>query len=93
MSRQLKELRALMPFSWDPRIEQHPAGKSSLRDFKDVFSFSVDEKGRRSGSGQGQVVATPAPPRKRLAKVRSVAYCEVNLTLNLHHVLQRHMCH
>ncbi len=69
MSRQLKELRSLMPWTWDARIEEHPAGESSLRDFKGAFGWSRDDKGRRSG-GTPREVSTPAPSaRKRPPQV------------------------
>lgn len=52
----------------DARIEEHPAGESSLRDFKDVYSWTGDEKGRRSSGAPRDPVALP--PRKRVPKVR-----------------------
>ncbi len=30
MSRALKELRGLVPFSWDARVEEHPAGEAAV---------------------------------------------------------------
>lgn len=63
MSRQLKELRSLMPWTWDARIDEHPAGESSLRDFKDVYSWTGDGKGRRAGGNHRDALPTP-PPRK-----------------------------
>lgn len=69
MSRQLKELRSLMPWTWDARIEEHPAGESSLRDFKDVYRWTGDEKGRRSSAAPRDASAAP-PPRNRVPKAR-----------------------
>lgn len=58
-----------MPWTWDARIEEHPAGESSLRDFKGAFGWSRDDKGRRSG-GTPREVSMPAPSaRKRPPKV------------------------
>ena len=51
-----------MPFSWDARIEDHPVGNASLRDFAGAFSWS-EQHGRRSAGSPGG--ATPLPPRKR----------------------------
>lgn len=70
MSRQLKELRSLMPWTWDARIDEHPAGESSLRDFKDVYSWTGDGKGRRAGGNHHNALPTP-PPRKCLRKVKA----------------------
>ena len=52
--RQLRELRNLIPFAWDDKLEDHPAGAAVLRDFKDVFSWR-----------QCRSTATPhsAPPK------------------------------
>ena len=54
----------------DARIDEHPAGKSSLRDFKDVYCWTGDEKGRRSNaSPRGSSAASL--PRKRPPKART----------------------
>ena len=30
----LSELKGLVPFSWDGRIDDHPAGEAAMRDFQ-----------------------------------------------------------
>lgn len=45
--RQLKELRSLMPWNWDARIEDHPPGEKAMVDFEDVVNYRYD--GRRRG--------------------------------------------
>lgn len=39
--RQLKELRRLMPWTWDARIEKHPPGEKSLEDFEYIYATQV----------------------------------------------------
>eukprot|EP00884_Botryococcus_braunii_P014334 jgi/Botrbrau1/22901/Bobra.0065s0053.1 len=37
--RQLKELRNLMPWTWDTRLDEHPPGDAAMRDFQECFSW------------------------------------------------------
>ena len=51
--RQLKELRSLMPWNWDARIEDHPPGEKAMMDFEDVVNYRYD--GRRRGRSMSAV--------------------------------------
>ena len=53
-----KELLSLMPFSWDPRVRQHPVGDAAMRDFQNAFTLS------------GRTPRTPGSARKRSPPVR-----------------------
>lgn len=45
--RQLKELRRLMPWNWDARVEEHPPGEKAMQDFEDVVNYRIDGRKRR----------------------------------------------
>ena len=45
--RQLKELRSLMPWNWDSRVEEHPPGEKAMQDFEDVVNYRIDGRKRR----------------------------------------------
>ena len=75
--RQLKELRSLMPWNWDARIEDHPPGEKAMVDFEDVVNYKYDGRRRaRSLSAVEEVArfqkaeeARVERERKRLARV------------------------
>ncbi|KAK9814509.1 hypothetical protein WJX72_007088 [[Myrmecia] bisecta] len=60
MARQLKELRNLMPWTWDARVEDHPPGEAAMRDFQDAFSWT----GRPSRNAHQPEAATASPRHK-----------------------------
>jgi hypothetical protein len=69
MARQLKELRGLMPWTWDSRLDTHPPGEAAMRDFEDCrWGVGNWTRGPRRAS---HVPATQAAPQrnKRSAKV------------------------
>lgn len=45
--KQLKELRRLMPWNWDARVEEHPPGEKAMQDFEDVVNYRIDGRKRR----------------------------------------------
>lgn len=61
MSRAIKELRGLMPFSWDSRVEEHPVGTAAMRDFQDAFGWS-GRYPRTPGAGTTRKRSTPVSP-------------------------------
>lgn len=58
MSRAIKELRGLMPFSWDSRVEEHPVGSAAMRDFQDAFGWS-ERNPRTPGASSTRKRSTP----------------------------------
>ncbi|KAK9807155.1 hypothetical protein WJX73_001083 [Symbiochloris irregularis] len=66
--RQLRELQSLIPFSWDERLEDHPAGAAALKDFQTAFQWQERPK-RRSTLSQP---ASGRPAKRPRAKARSV---------------------
>jgi hypothetical protein len=54
--RQLKELRRLMPWNWDSRVEEHPPGEKAMHDFEDIVNYRIDGRKRRSHSIVGQSI-------------------------------------
>ncbi|MCJ1423423.1 hypothetical protein MMC29_001306 [Sticta canariensis] len=68
-SRQLRELRGLLPFSWDDRLEDHPAGTAAMRDFQAAFAWDSASKRKPStsagvtpGSSKRSRLLTPLRP-------------------------------
>ncbi len=45
--RQLKELRRLMPWTWDANLEKHPPGEKALKDFENVLSHQEQSRTRK----------------------------------------------
>ena len=70
MARQLKELRSLMPWTWDSRLDSHPPGEAAMRDFEDCHSWT---RAPRRHAASPAVHATPN--RKRGARVHPSANC------------------
>ncbi|MEW5312748.1 MAG: hypothetical protein WDW38_004357 [Sanguina aurantia] len=63
-SRLLKELRSLAPWQWDARVNLHPAGASSLRDFSLIESAILEaepghSKTRQASETQKDVTTAP----------------------------------
>ena len=79
--RQLKELRSLMPWNWDARIEDHPPGEKAMMDFEDVVNYRYDGRRRaRSVSAVEEVErfkraeeAKAEREKKRLARLERAA--------------------
>lgn len=79
--RQLKELRSLMPWNWDARIEDHPPGEKAMVDFEDVVNYRYDGRRRaRSVSAVEEVErfkkaeeARAEREKKRLARLERAA--------------------
>lgn len=69
MARQLKELRSLMPWTWDTRVESHPPGEAAMRDFEDCHNWNRGPR-RPAQTPTGQAASS----RKRAAKVIKL-YC------------------
>ena len=42
--RMLKELRSLMPWNWDARVDVCPPGSAALRDFQEVFKLPAKDR-------------------------------------------------
>ena len=61
----LSELKGLSPWNWDARVEDHPPGEASMRDFREQYTWS-SERPRRSST---QTASTPGSTAiKRRAK-------------------------
>jgi len=81
VGRQLKELRSLMPWNWDARIEDHPPGEKAMMDFEDVVNYRYDGRRRaRSVSAVEEVErfkraeeAKAEREKKRLARLERAA--------------------
>lgn len=81
LGRQLKELRSLMPWNWDARIEDHPPGEKAMMDFEDVVNYRYDGRRRaRSVSAVEEVErfkraeeAKAEREKKRLARLERAA--------------------
>lgn len=55
--------------TWDARLDQHPAGKSSMRDFKDTHKWH-EKHGRRTAIAPKP--SPSVPPKKRPSKARHI---------------------
>ena len=76
MARQLKELRSLMPWTWDSRLDSHPPGEAAMRDFEDCHSWT---RAPRRHAASPAVHATPS--RKRGSRVQPSATCMLKHSL------------
>ncbi|WPT16694.1 hypothetical protein PSENEW3_00004702 [Picochlorum sp. SENEW3] len=76
--RQLKELRRLMPWNWDARVEEHPPGEKAMHDFEDIVNYRVGGRKRRSGALAAVAQKTVVPRKKKTSKKLTQAYDESN---------------
>ncbi|KAI8103530.1 hypothetical protein M9435_004867 [Picochlorum sp. BPE23] len=76
--RQLKELRRLMPWNWDARVEEHPPGEKAMHDFEDIVNYRVGGRKRRSGSLAAVAQKTVVPRKKKTSKKLTHEYDESN---------------
>eukprot|EP00890_Picochlorum_soloecismus_P002085 jgi/Picsp_1/2878/NSC_01103-R1_hypothetical protein CHLNCDRAFT_54730 [Chlorella variabilis] len=63
--RQLKELRRLMPWNWDSRVEEHPPGEKAMHDFEDIVNYRMDGRKRRSHPVVGHAVTMKEKNEKK----------------------------
>jgi len=63
--RQLKELRRLMPWNWDSRVEEHPPGEKAMQDFEDVVNYRIDGRKRRNVASQTGVLSVVQPKQRK----------------------------
>ncbi|KAI8102995.1 hypothetical protein M9434_005783 [Picochlorum sp. BPE23] len=76
--RQLKELRRLMPWNWDARVEEHPPGEKAMHDFEDIVNYRVGGRKRRGGALAAVAQKTVVPRKKKTSKKLTQAYDESN---------------
>eukprot|EP00889_Picochlorum_renovo_P002970 jgi/Picre1/30000/NNA_005376.t1 len=76
--RQLKELRRLMPWNWDARVEEHPPGEKAMHDFEDIVNYRVGGRKRRSGALVAVAQKTVVPRKKKMSKKLTQSYDESN---------------
>jgi len=76
--RQLKELRRLMPWNWDARVEEHPPGEKAMHDFEDIVNYRVGGRKRRSGALAAVAQKTVVPKKKKTSKKLTQSYDESN---------------
>jgi hypothetical protein len=76
--RQLKELRRLMPWNWDARVEEHPPGEKAMHDFEDIVNYRVGGRKRRGGALAAVAQKTVVPRKKKTSKKLTHEYDESN---------------
>eukprot|EP00204_Picochlorum_oklahomense_P001927 CAMPEP_0118798396 /NCGR_PEP_ID=MMETSP1161-20130426/804_1 /TAXON_ID=249345 /ORGANISM="Picochlorum oklahomensis, Strain CCMP2329" /LENGTH=376 /DNA_ID=CAMNT_0006725807 /DNA_START=217 /DNA_END=1344 /DNA_ORIENTATION=- len=76
--RQLKELRRLMPWNWDARVEEHPPGEKAMHDFEDIVNYRVGGRKRRGGALAAVAQKTVVPRKKKTSKKLTQSYDESN---------------
>lgn len=69
------ELKSLSPWTWDARVEDHPPGEASMRDFRDQFSLSSERPTRRSTQTASTPGSTAVKRRARGATKVLPVYC------------------